>query len=166
MEFKITKHNSIQYGYKNHAYEIYKPKVGNQNYSALKKLFLSCESALANYSKVCVIRADLHPAKYSSDNKLIHQFLKLQVQKFEKRYKCNVRYFCAREQMSSDKEHYHLALFFSGHKVNYPQKVLLEVQQAWNTFCQGSVKLVKSPFYMMNRGDVNEHAYRSISCSP
>ena len=83
MEFKITEHNSIQYGYKNHAYEIYKPKVGNQNYSALKKLFLTCESALSNYSKVCVIRADLHPATYSPENKLIRQFLKLQVQKFK-----------------------------------------------------------------------------------
>jgi hypothetical protein len=100
-----------------------------------------------------MVRIDLHPRSYSPNNTSISSFLKQQINILEKQYASKVSYFCARERNTSDKEHYHLALFFSGHKIRHTNKVLPQIKQAWEKHSSGTANLIKSPYYMMYRGD-------------
>ena len=155
MSFKITKYNSLIFNYKNHSYEVYKPKSKGQNLKALNKLFHLVESMLSLYSKVCVIRIDLHPNEFSTNNQTFCQFIKQQQKKLSKQYGCTVGYTVTREQLTSSKHHYHLALMLSGHKISHSQKLLNELKQAWEQQQLGTAQLVKHPFYTMKRGDKN-----------
>lgn len=153
MTFKITDYNSINFGYKKHCYQIYKPKQDGHNTRGLKRIFNLVEVMNSYYARVAVVRIDLHPNDFNIDNKMMSQFLKSYTSKLETQYKCKVGYFCAREQNTSDKEHYHLALMLSGHKINYPDKLLNQLKLAWEAHSKGVAKMVDNPFYMMFRGD-------------
>lgn len=161
--FKITDNNSFLFAYRNHFYSVYKPKKGTQNTVALKRVFRLFEIMLSYYSRVLIVRIDLHPQAFSVDNKVMSLFLKMFIAKLEKKYQCKVGYFCAREQNKSDKQHYHLALLLSGHKAMLPHNILTQLQTDWIQHCQGSVYFVDKPYYMIHRGDkasINPAAYR------
>lgn len=153
MAFKITDYNSIKYSYKKHCYQIYKPKQGGHNNRGLNRLFNLVEVFHSYYSETAVFRADFHPNDFNIDNKMMSQFLKGYISKLETQYNCKVGYFCAREQNTSDKEHYHLVLMLSGHKINYPDKLLNQLKLAWEVYSKGVMKMVDNPFYIMYRGD-------------
>ncbi|WP_434930704.1 YagK/YfjJ domain-containing protein [Shewanella sp. HL-SH5] len=152
MSFCITKHNSTLVAYKNHAYSVYKPKSKTLKPKLVTQVIASCETMLSHYSKVFSVRVDLHPKGYSADNKEICQFLTEQVNKLSKRYNCKIQYLCAREQHQSYKQHYHLALMLSGHKIQHPKKLLSLLQSDWEKL-GGSVALVDYPFNIMLRGN-------------
>jgi hypothetical protein len=140
MTFKITDYNSIKFSYKKHCYQIYKPKQDGHNIRGLKRVFNLAEVMLSYYARAAVVRIDLHPNGFNIDNKMMTQFLKGYISKLETQYKCKVGYFCAREQNTSDKEHYHLALMLSGHKINYPDKLLNQLKLAWEAHSKGEIK--------------------------
>lgn len=161
--FKITDNNSFLFAYRNHFYSVYQPKNGTQNTVALKRVFRLFEIMLSYYSRVFIVRIDLHPQAFSVDNKVMSLFLKMFIAKLEKQYQCKVGYFCAREQNKSDKQHYHLALLLSGHKAMLPHNILIQLQAEWAQHCQGSAYFVDKPYYMIHRGDkasINPAAYR------
>jgi len=151
--FKITERNSSIFAYLNHFYNVYKPKKGDLNKTALNKVFRLCEIMLSYYSRVFIVRIDLHPIGFSADNKVMSIFLNKFISKLEKQYQCKVGYFCAREQNKSDKQHYHLALLLSGHKAMLPHKILTQLKNDWIQHCQGSVYFVDKPYYVIYRGD-------------
>ena len=94
--FKITDDNSFLFAYRNHFYSVYQPKSGTQNTVALKRVFRLFEIMLSYYSRVFIVRIDLHPQAFSVDNKVMSLFLKMFIAKLEKQYQCKVGYFCAR----------------------------------------------------------------------
>jgi hypothetical protein len=153
MVFTITNHNSLPFSYKNHCYQIYKPKQGGHNIRGLKRMFNLIEVILSYYSRALVARIDLHPTYFSSDNKIMSKFLKSYIPKLEKQYKCKVIYFCAREQNTSHKQHYHLALMLSGHMIQHSEKLLTQLKSAWEECNAGTATFVERPFYIMYRGD-------------
>ncbi len=153
MTFKRTKYNSLLFGYLYHMYSVYKPKQGDQNKTALTRMFRLCENMLFHYSKVFVVRIDLHPKHFSPDNKIMSIFLRRLITRLEKQYQCKVGYFCAREQNKSDKQHYHLALMLSGHKIQHSDKLLTSIKIEWEHYCHGTVNLVENPYYTMRRGN-------------
>lgn len=153
MAFYITKHNSQLKPYKNHAFRVFKPKNKGLIPKLVKQIISSCEVMLSHYSKVFLVRIDLHPSQYSKDDKQITQFLNLQVKKLSKQYNCKVKYLCAREQHLSDIQHYHVALMLSGHKVCHSHKLLSQIKFQWEKLdCVAS--LVNKPFNMLKRGDM------------
>jgi len=152
MSFLITQNNSEFYPFKDHSYPCYKSAKGF-NEKALNQLFTLTEKTLSHYSKAAIIRIDLHPSCFTENNKIISEFLTKQVNKFKKSYGCIVSYFYAREQSSSDKQHYHLALFFSGHKVNNAYKIEQQIKSSWEAHCSGTVHFVKKPIYLIERGN-------------
>jgi hypothetical protein len=163
MIFKITKQNSFLFAYLNHSYNVYKPKKGDLNKVALDRLFRLCQTMLYYYSRVFIVRIDLHPVDFSADNKVMSIFLNKFISKLEKQYQCKVGYFCAREQNKSDKQHYHLALLLSGHKAMLPHNILTQLKTDWIQHCQGSVYFVDKPYYVIYRGDkasINPAIYR------
>lgn len=152
MSFLITPNNSELIPFKDHSYFVYKTDKG-LNKKAFDRLMVLTEIKLSYYSRVAVLRIDLHPPSFTADNKVITSFLTKQVKAFEKKYSCLVSYYFAREQNTADKQHYHLALFFSGHQVNTPHNISQEIKKNWIAHSQGSIHFVEKPFYMIERGN-------------
>lgn len=153
MTFKITQYNSKPHAYKNHSYLIHKPKEGGHNKNILKQVFRSVETMLSHYPRVFVVRIDLHPKEFSVNNKMLSEFLKTYNKKLSVQYGSRVEFLVVREQNTSDKQHYHLAVSLNGAKVRSTNKLLPELKGAWEAFSGGSASFVESPSYMMKRGD-------------
>ncbi len=153
MSFPITNNNSTLFPFKNHCHEVYKPKHGVLNKKLLEPIFGKCEVMLSLYSKVFVVRIDLHPKHYSANNQKVSEFLQASIKKIKKQYKCKVQYLCAREQLSSEKQHHHAAFLLSGHKLNYPSKLLSQIKTAWEKQGLGIAKFVSNSYCMMLRGN-------------
>lgn len=152
MSFLITPSNSELIPFKDHSYLVYKTDKG-LNKKAFDRLMTLIEIKLSYYSRAAVFRIDLSPPSFTPDNKIITSFLAKQVKTFEKKYNCLVSYYFTREQNTSDKQHYHLALFFSGHQVNSPHNISQEIQKNWIAHSQGSIHFVEKSFYMVERGN-------------
>ena len=152
MSFLITPNNSELLPFKDHSYLVYKTDQG-LNKKAFNRLMTLTEIKLSYYARVAIIRIDLHPPSFTPDNKIITSFLTKQIKKFEKEYCCLVSYYYTREKNKSDKQHYHLALFFSGHQVNSPHNISQEIKKNWIAHSQGSIHFVEKPFYMIERGN-------------
>ncbi len=152
MAFLITKDNSILFPFKTESYPIYKTEKGQNNKALIRGITLM-EKYISHYSKGAFYRIDVRPLFFTQDNKIISSFLSKQIKIFEKQYCCIVSYFFAREQNSSSKQHYHVALFFSGHKVNHPERISHEIKNNWKIHCSGSVHFVDHPMHIIERGN-------------
>jgi hypothetical protein len=162
--FCINEHNSLLFAYKDHAYHVYKPKLKGLKKSFVNAIISDYEVMLSFYSRVLVCRIDLHPGQYSADNRLINQYLKELTQLLTRHYDCKVLYHCAREQNTSEVEHYHVELMLSGHKINHSEKLLSLAKTMWEQHSKGTVSLVDNPFCIVLRGDkssLKEAIYRS-----
>lgn len=162
MSFLKTKNNTELFPFKDHSYPRYKSNSGHDE-KAINQLCTLIEKTLSYYSVQSIIRIDLHPDKYSDNNKVISTFLVKEIKKFKKMYDCRVCYFFAREQSTSDKQHYHLALFFSGHKVKSAYAIEQRIKGEWKAHCNGSTHFVEKPLYLVKRGDkdsLNPAIYR------
>ncbi|WP_227006552.1 YagK/YfjJ domain-containing protein [Shewanella donghaensis] len=111
------------------------------------------EIILSHYSRVFVTRIELHPNTYSADNKVIRQFLKQLTSFLSDEYQSKVIYHCAREQETSEREHYHLELMLSAHKVNYSDRILSLVKAMWEMHANGTVAFVDNPYCIAHRGN-------------
>ncbi|MGS0679988.1 YagK/YfjJ domain-containing protein [Shewanella sp. 125m-7] len=153
MSFLITKHNSLPYVYKNHCYPIIKPKIKGHFKRPLKKIFELCETMLDRYTKVFVVRFDLHPTEFSDSNKDIGLYLQTEKKKLQKEYKCKAAYFCTREQVSSPIQHYHVVFMLSGQKIQHPSRLLDLLEKSWTRFCGGKLAKVPHSYGTMVKGN-------------
>lgn len=151
--FCITKHNSILFGYKNHAYNVVKPKHKCLIKNIVNTIISDYEIMLSHYKRLLVARIDLHPNQYSSDNKSITQFLKQLQKSLEEKYKCKVIYHCAREQNASEIEHYHLEVMLSAHKIAHSHRLQSLIKTMWEMHANGTVSFVENPYCIAYRGD-------------
>lgn len=161
-QFCINSHNSAFFPYKNHAYEVYKPKTLDLDYRSLKTIIADYEIMLSHYCRVLVCRIDLHPQTASADNQAISLFLKNLASTLSSKYRTKIIFHCAREQDCADKEHYHLELMLSGHRVQHSSKLLSIVKNMWKE--QGTVAFVDKPYCIIRRGDkasIKAALYRS-----
>ncbi|AZG71752.1 YagK/YfjJ domain-containing protein [Shewanella livingstonensis] len=162
--FCISKHNSTLFAYKNHAYQVYKPKYKRLTKSIVHTIISDYEIMLSHYSKVLVARIDLHPNSYSVDNQTIKLFLQQISELLANKYLCKIIYHCAREQNTSDTEHYHLEIMLSAHKIKHSSKLLKLIKAKWAIHANGTVSFVDNPFCIIFRGNkasLKEAVYRS-----
>ncbi len=151
--FFIAKHNSILFAYKNHAYSIFKPQQKCFKNSVINTIISDYEIMLSHYSRVFVVRIDLHPKHYSADNQAIKRFLKQLTTTLTNQYKSKVIYHCAREQNTSDREHYHLALMLSAHKIKHSERLQSLIKAMWEKHSGGTVAKVDNPYCIVFRGN-------------
>lgn len=151
--FCINPHNCTLFAYKDHGYEVYRPKHKGLINKVVKAIIADYEIMLSHYSRVLVARIDLHPKSFSPTNEAITQFLEQQVKKLREQYGCKVMYHCAREQDTSCCEHYHVELMLSGHKIRHAHKLLSVLGMAWNNYSGGHTAQVRHPFCLVYRGN-------------
>ncbi|MGI1946363.1 YagK/YfjJ domain-containing protein [Shewanella glacialipiscicola] len=162
--FCINRYNSTLFAYKDHAYHVFKPKQKSLSKTVVNTIISDYEIMLSHYSRVFVVRIELHPNTYSADNKVIKQFLKQLTTFLSGEYQSKVIYHCAREQDTSELEHYHLELMISAHKTNYPERILSLVKAMWEMHTSGTVAYVDNPFCIVYRGNktsLKQAIYRS-----
>lgn len=152
MVFKITKKNSIFFPYKQHAWQVYSKEGCKPISKYLIKSFKCVEAMLMLYSKVFMVRFDLSPRQFNQNNEHIHNYLNLLIKELSESYKCQCSYICAREQKTSSKEHYHIVIFLSGHKIQYPDSLFKHIKQGWRCFDKGTIHWPKKSYYMLKRG--------------
>ncbi|WP_243975257.1 YagK/YfjJ domain-containing protein [Vibrio natriegens] len=95
-------------------YIFHRPTGVNQN--ILQSSFDLAKNWMGHYSKFCAVMLQLHQHKPSEKNQQLSIFLAKLTQALKKHYNTpNVGYFWVREHSNRDKQHYHLAVFISGH---------------------------------------------------
>ncbi|MGL4613053.1 MAG: YagK/YfjJ domain-containing protein [Shewanella sp.] len=151
--FCINERNSSLYAYKNHAYHVYRPKQQGLIQSAMNTIIADYEIMLSHYARVFIARIDLHPRRYCADNTQVQEYLNQLVKRIEQHYKTKVIFHCAREQDTSDREHYHLAIMVSGHRVNHHSKLLAMAESLWKRLTNGTVASVDNPYCKVCRGN-------------
>ncbi|MDA8621369.1 inovirus Gp2 family protein [Psychrosphaera sp.] len=112
-------------------------KINNQNEGVYptfaKNIALQIEAILSYHSKVLFFRFDLHLKEYTPDNKVVSDYIQRLGKAFKKQHSLKRYVFAwAREQKTSEAQHYHLIICVNGHQYNFPHNLLETCKQLWN----------------------------------
>ncbi len=101
-----------------------------------------------------VLRFDLHLNIYTPDNKRISNFMNNIRNYLSRNYDIHkMGSVWVREMERAKTQHYHLALFLDGNKIQHPKKLLPVLKEKWLPF--GGMPTISKPFYYI---DKNNHA--------
>ena len=101
----------------------------------IEKIVEQLDICLAIHKRVLVVRFDLSLDKYSGDNHTISTFINRQKQRMFKTYGVkrigHIGHEWVREQEESKQQHYHVALFLDGNKIQHPSALLQLIKAKW-----------------------------------
>ena len=101
----------------------------------IEKSVEQLDICLAKFGRVLVVRFDLSLDEYSGDNHTISVFLnRLKEKLFKlKKYRRikDIGHEWVREQEESKQQHYHVALFLDGNKIQHPSALLQLIKAKW-----------------------------------
>lgn len=118
-------------------------------YDIIKSMLKQLDVMLCKCSKVLMLRLDLHLKQYSKNNRVVSKFISGIQQKIKSTYG-EFAYVWVREQNKVDKQHYHLAYFFNGHKIAHPSKVITLIESCWfKASSGGTVHIPEHSFYQL-----------------
>ncbi len=141
----------------------------------IKRIIEQFQIAVRKWGRVFVLRFDLHQPCWREDSKHITNFRKRLFQKLKREYGFDDIGFCwAREQKSSEAQHYHWVLLLDGDMVRHSSRIIKIIKEAWELL-NGSyeeawelpdtryhVPVIKRPFYFANDERVIQDAvYRT-----
>ena len=117
-------------------------------FEIVKRAIEQLDIALKIHTRVLVYRFDLHPTYFTGNNKLLSKFIKRIKQWIYRKYQIeNIGYVWAREQERSKKQHYHLAIFLDGNKIQHPGLVRKKIKEMWTPY--GHMPVIEKPFYFI-----------------
>jgi len=91
----------------------------------LTGLYYQLTNLLSHHSRLLFLRLDLKVYRYSKDNKLLSDFLRLLKRNLKSYFGfTRVGYLWVRELSTTDRQHYHLILLLDGNKVQHPKNVI------------------------------------------
>ena len=101
----------------------------------IERIVDQLDTCIAIHKRVLVVRFDLSLDEYSGDNHTISIFLnRLKEKLFKlKKYRRmkDIGHVWVREQEVSKQQHYHVALFLNGNKIQHPSKLLQYIKAKW-----------------------------------
>ena len=101
----------------------------------IEKIVEQLDICLAIHKRVLVVRFDLSLDEYSGDNQTISSFInRLKEKLFKlKKYRRikDIGHEWVREQEESKQQHYHVALFLDGNKIQHPSALLQLIKAKW-----------------------------------
>ena len=120
----------------------------------IEKIVEQLDICLDLHKRVLVVRFDLSIDEYSGDNQTISTFINRQKQRMFKTYRVkNIGHAWKREQETSKAQHYHVALFIDGNKIQYPSKLLRQIKAKW--FKHGRCLIPDDCFYYLDESKAN-----------
>ena len=120
----------------------------------IEKIVEQLDTCLAIHKRVLVVRFDLSIDEYSGDNHTISTFINRQKQRMFKTYSVkNIGHAWKRERETSKAQHYHVALFIDGNKIQHPSKLLRQIKAKW--FKHGRCWIPDDCFYYLDESKAN-----------
>ena len=120
----------------------------------IEKMVDQLDICIAIHKRVLVVRFDLSLDEYSGDNRTISTFINRQKQRMFKKYGVkNIGHAWKREQETSKAQHYHVALFIDGNKIQHPSKLLRQIKAKW--FKHGRCWIPDDCFYYLDKSKSN-----------
>ena len=121
-------------------------------FEIVKRAIEQLDIALKIHTRVLVYRIDLHPTYFTGNNKLLSKFIKRTKQWIYRKYQIeNIGYVWAREQERSKKQHYHLAIFLDGNKIQHPGLLFTQIKEMWAPY--GHMPVIENPFYFIDKNN-------------
>ena len=108
--------------------------------------------ALQIHKRVLVHRFDLHPAIYTRNNEPISKFIKRLKQWIYRNYEItDIGYIWVRELEKSKQQHWHVAIFLDGNKIQHPKKLNAKIKEMYTPY--GHMPIVPKPYHYINKDD-------------
>ncbi|MEI6895758.1 MAG: inovirus-type Gp2 protein [Colwellia sp.] len=140
-----------QYIYKEYVWQVCHEALGLIE-KFMDRIFEQFDIMLERYSRVFVVRFDLHLKEYGSNNKVISDYLKGLLIKLKSKYKCQIAHAWSRECYQAEAQHYHCSLMLSGHNIRHPDSLLEEATKLWKEQTNGYLFKPENCYYMAKRG--------------
>lgn len=158
----ITKKDFLEY--KEVTYRV-NPKKSGLYVETLRSMIDQFEIAASLWSRVFVLRFDLHQDFYTDDNRLVSKFIKRISTKLKREYGFKKIGFCwVREQERAKAQHYHCVLFLEGRKVQHSKRIMEFIKQAWESPSGDfHVPYISRPFYIGKRDEIADQVIYRIS---
>ena len=151
---RMKEHNYCFYNYKEEELFINSSKTKGVYPNIIEKIVEQLDTCLAIHKRVLVVRFDLSLNEYSGDNHTISTFINRQKQRMFKKYGVkNIGHAWKRERETSKAQHYHVALFIDGNKIQYPSKLLRQIKAKW--FKHGRCWIPDDCFYYLDKSKSN-----------
>ncbi len=146
---RMKQHNYCFYNYKEEELFINSSETKGVYPNIIEKIVEQLDICLAIHKRVLVVRFDLSLDEYSGDNHTISTFINRQKQRMLKTYGVqNIGHAWKRERETSKAQHYHVALFINGNKIQYPSKLLRQIKAKW--FKHGRCWIPDDCFYYLD----------------
>ena len=151
---RMRKHNYCFFNYKEEELFINSSKTKGVYPNIIEKIVEQLDIFIDIHKRVLVVRFDLSLDEYSGDNHTISTFINRQKQRMFKTYRVkNIGHAWKREQETSKAQHYHVALFIDGNKIQYPSKLLRQIKAKW--FKHGRCWIPDDCFYYLDESKAN-----------
>jgi protein GP2 len=131
---------------------------GDGKYGCYREILSAIHDQLAamlsHHSRAMVLRMDLHVERLTPDNLVLSRFLEKVKKRLSQHYKAKrMGYVWVREMEQAKKQHYHLALFIDGNKIQHPAKLIHWIDARWQARSHPKPFTPENCFYMIRRND-------------
>lgn len=127
----------------------------------LIKTIEQLDCSIKIHKRVLVLRVDLHLNIYTDDNKRISNFMNNLRGFLKRHYQIDkLGYVWVRELERAKTQHYHLALFLDGNKIQHPKKLNALIKEKWLPF--GHCPVVNNPFYYIDKHNLTKQRQEAI----
>ncbi len=138
-----------KYEYKGVSYPILQGPQGAY-VQILNKTLEQLHAAVSIHNRVLVYRFDLHVNYYEKDNQRLSKFINRLKTWISREYSMNhIGYIWVREMEKSKKQHYHVAIFLDGNKIQHPNRIKQYIERTWAV--HGHAAYVPKPFYYIDK---------------
>ena len=132
---RMKEHFSCFYNFKEEELYINSSKTRGVYPNIIEQMVEQLDICIAKFGRVLVVRFDLSCDEYSGDNHTISVFLnRLKEKLFKlKKYRRmkDIGHVWAREVQTVKTQHYHVALFLDGNKIQHPLALLQLIKAKW-----------------------------------
>ena len=131
----------------------------------MHKTISQLDVCIAKWSRVLVVRFDLHQEFYTRDNKYVSRFIESLRKQLQRKYGLYAfGYVWVRELERSKYQHYHFAVYLDGNKIRHSSRFLTIVRSIWkNIDDKNHVPVIKNPYYFVDDIETKREAIDRIS---
>ena len=127
----------------------------------LNKTIEQLDITLQIHKRILVHRFDLHVNYYEGNSKRLSRFMNRLKQWIKRNYGIiGIGSIWVREREKSKEQHYHLALFLDGNKIQHPKKLNAQIKEMWGP--HGHMPTISNPFYYIDKNNLETERLEAI----
>ena len=127
----------------------------------LNKTIEQLDITLQIHKRILVHRFDLHVNYYEGNSKRLSRFMNRLKQWIKRNYGIiGIGSIWFREREKSKEQHYHLALYLDGNKIQHPKKLNAQIKEMWGP--HGHMPTISNPFYYIDKNNLETERLEAI----